>query len=365
MPKVNAGLLDKARARLGEAVLDPLLWPELMEGLSRAVGAAGAGLLQSDATTPDIPRTPDVAEMITSYFENGWHTRDIRARAGFPLLLAGARVVADDDVVTPEQIHSSSFYNESLLPFGLQWFAAVGFWAGSSFWALSFQRTRRQGAFLAPEKRILAELSQHLTEVATLSDTVGRIALLGSTSALDLVQQPAVSVDRRGAILQTNAVSEAIWDADIAVSNNRLVLADSWARSALEHLFDQLARPDPAPLRGSEPIVVRRRVRPPVLLRALPVPPAARSPFLGARAILTLTSLEPNPRPAAALLAKTFGLTPAEAKLAAILANGTSLETAAEELGISRETARNRLKSVFLKTATHRQSQLVALLARL
>ena len=32
---------------------------------------------------------------------------------------------------------------------------------------------------------------------------------------------------------------------------------------------------------------------------------------------------------------------------------------------ITRETARNHLKSVFLKTDTHRQSQLVALLARL
>jgi hypothetical protein len=35
---------------------------------------------------------------------------------------------------------------------------------------------------------------------------------------------------------------------------------------------------------------------------------------------------------------------------------------AARELEISRETARNQLKSVFAKTDTHRQSELVALL---
>jgi DNA-binding NarL/FixJ family response regulator len=38
---------------------------------------------------------------------------------------------------------------------------------------------------------------------------------------------------------------------------------------------------------------------------------------------------------------------------------------AAKELKISKETVRNRLKSVFLKTDTHRQSELVALLQQL
>ena len=76
-------------------------------------------------------------------------------------------------------------------------------------------------------------------------------------------------------------------------------------------------------------------------------------------------SIEPKPRPNASLLSKIFGLTFAEAKLAAALADGTSLEEAAEELHISRETARSQLKIVFGKTDTHRQSQLVALLSRL
>jgi DNA-binding CsgD family transcriptional regulator len=41
-----------------------------------------------------------------------------------------------------------------------------------------------------------------------------------------------------------------------------------------------------------------------------------------------------------------------------------SIETAADNLGVAYETARNMLKSIFQKTDTHRQGELVALLAR-
>jgi DNA-binding CsgD family transcriptional regulator len=58
-------------------------------------------------------------------------------------------------------------------------------------------------------------------------------------------------------------------------------------------------------------------------------------------------------------------LTPSETRLAALLARGLSIETAAMELRIARQTARNQLKSVFAKTGVHRQSELVSLIAQL
>jgi DNA-binding CsgD family transcriptional regulator len=57
-------------------------------------------------------------------------------------------------------------------------------------------------------------------------------------------------------------------------------------------------------------------------------------------------------------------LTPAEGRVAALIAQGIAPERAAERLGVSRETVRNQLRAVFAKTGTHRQSELVALLAR-
>jgi hypothetical protein len=47
--------LMKATARLGDAIVDPGQWPDILDGMSRAVGAEGALLLQSDVRTPDVP----------------------------------------------------------------------------------------------------------------------------------------------------------------------------------------------------------------------------------------------------------------------------------------------------------------------
>jgi DNA-binding CsgD family transcriptional regulator len=63
------------------------------------------------------------------------------------------------------------------------------------------------------------------------------------------------------------------------------------------------------------------------------------------------------------LLRCHFGLTPAEARLALQLVAGETLRSAAAKLGISYETARTHLKTVFNKTGTCRQAELVIVLA--
>lgn len=60
-----------------------------------------------------------------------------------------------------------------------------------------------------------------------------------------------------------------------------------------------------------------------------------------------------------------FGLTPMEIRLAVALAGGATIQKAADTLGITAGTARVHLKSIFAKTDTHRQAELVALLARM
>jgi len=357
--------LRRAAGRLGDAAIDPAVWPDILQDISLAVGAEGAALLQSDTRTLDIPVSHGVREAFQAYFRNGWHERDLRAERGVPLLKRGAKVIIDDDLITSDEMRRTDYYNECLLPFGFQWAAVVGFRAGPALWGLSIQRAARQGSFKAEDKSILVQLSYRLTEIATLSTVVGRVALLNVVNALNLIPQAAIAIDRSGFVLEANKAAEVFFDRDIRVALRRLILSDTEAKHAFETFLGRLRLvPDTVAL-PTEPIVARRHGRPPITIKILPIDGAARAPFIGARALLLLTELGAKPAPKEALLVKAYNLTMAEARLAARIATGASLEEIAEEFEIARTTARNQLKAVFAKTGTHRQGELVALLARI
>jgi len=65
------------------------------------------------------------------------------------------------------------------------------------------------------------------------------------------------------------------------------------------------------------------------------------------------------------VLQRGFGLTRCEARLATALSTGMSLREIARQVGVEIGTVRGQLKSVFIKTGTKRQPELVAILARL
>lgn len=74
---------------------------------------------------------------------------------------------------------------------------------------------------------------------------------------------------------------------------------------------------------------------------------------------------EPTHRLALDVVQKGFGLTPAEARLAVRLKDGLSISESAELLGVSVNTARNQLRSIFQKIGVNRQSELVRSLTHL
>ena len=81
--------------------------------------------------------------------------------------------------------------------------------------------------------------------------------------------------------------------------------------------------------------------------------------------LLTIRKLSPLETTALAKgISQYFRLTPSEEILCNHLAQGHDLAECQKILGISRETARSRLKAIFHKTGTRRQAELVALLIR-
>ena len=80
------------------------------------------------------------------------------------------------------------------------------------------------------------------------------------------------------------------------------------------------------------------------------------------RALVFVSDPEQRPRPKMDALKELYRLSPAEAQMAALLASGAALEEVASHQGITRETARTRLKQIFAKTGVSRQADLVRLI---
>ncbi|GJE68878.1 helix-turn-helix transcriptional regulator [Methylorubrum podarium] len=83
-----------------------------------------------------------------------------------------------------------------------------------------------------------------------------------------------------------------------------------------------------------------------------------------AHRLLILIDLAVRTQVCAPALEKIFGLTAAEGRLAAELSRGIPLATIAQSRNVSIATLRSQLASIFGKTGTSRQPELVALLAR-
>jgi DNA-binding CsgD family transcriptional regulator len=212
----------------------------------------------------------------------------------------------------------------------------------------------------AEEERILASFTKRLIEIAAVTEA--RESSLSPIAALNAMRLPAIALDRHGFVTDVNAAADAVFDHDIKIKDRRLFVHDPDSRAVLKEAIDQLISLPRLNSLALEPIIVPRKDKYPVIVRIWPFEGPAYPPPQELRALLTLNALGRRPGPPAAILAKTFHLTPSEAKLACIIARGAPPDIAARELKISRETARNQLKSVFAKTDTHRQSELVALL---
>ncbi|MGU4703690.1 helix-turn-helix transcriptional regulator, partial [Burkholderia cepacia] len=127
-------------------------------------------------------------------------------------------------------------------------------------------------------------------------------------------------------------------------------------------------------------VLAERTGSTPSVAHAIAVPRPSGKPRLGVliRAVPLSEWSEDNPRrPACAIfirdaerksqasheiVRKLFDLTPAETALALALVNGQTLEEAADELAISKNTARSHLRAIFSKTGVTRQATLVRLL---
>jgi len=165
-----------------------------------------------------------------------------------------------------------------------------------------------------------------------------------------------VVLDEGGQVLLTNPTAERILEEDIGRAGARVEQSE-WLRTAIKKLMRQASTR--FTLDQDAWVRVPREDKRDVVLHAVPVGHSGAR-----RTVLIFVDLSFNPEPRPEVLEKMFGLTPAEARAAIQITRGDTPADIARGGGVSIATVRSQLASVFAKTQTGRQAELVALLAR-
>jgi DNA-binding CsgD family transcriptional regulator/PAS domain-containing protein len=346
-----------------DAAIDSQQWVKALETVATVTESAGAILLpiQGDLI-PNVPFTERIGESAEDYFQNSWHLRDERNRGIHILVQRG--VVDDLDLFTSDEIKRHPYYQEFLAPHHLRWFAGVRVASGDDLWCLSIQRTIEQGPFSQAEKTALGRFSNRLSSSAALARALSAATAMGVLDAFEVSGKAVVLIDRHGEVFKANPSAERLLKGDVRIVKRKLIAKDARATAELDRaLHDLLWRRSGSCL--SSVVSLPRVGQRPLLAHPIRLSRLAANALADCQAAVILVDPNTRSHPSESSLRAAFQLTSAEARLAARLTAGASLESAAERLGIAKETARNQLKSIFSKIGIHRQAELVAVLASL
>jgi DNA-binding CsgD family transcriptional regulator/PAS domain-containing protein len=354
--------------RLYDAVICPDLWPQILQELASEANAVGCCIVIDDDKQTLIapPMSPELVEPLADFIESGWHRHDLRGRRGWPLYMAGRRVVIEHDVSTEEERRTGAYHNEWLRPWDLPWWAAVGFPAGNSQYALALLRNTKQGPFTPAEADILATWRPHLTRAVSLARLVSQGRADSVLEVLQLLDRAAFILDATGRVEQFNPSAEAMLKREFKLRQGKLRTRDRKDDVALQRLLAAVLTPHfPSGSDSEGPILASGLQGRRLLIEALPIVGLLSDVFANTRALLIVTELDARPVAQEERLRQIFRLSGAQAAVAARLAAGSELSDIADSLKIARGTARNHLKAVFQKTGARRQSELTSLIQRI
>lgn len=174
-----------------------------------------------------------------------------------------------------------------------------------------------------------------------------------------------VTIDKNGNLALLVDENEREQDFCLVINWKSIQVKDPVQKAKLERLikasivFDES---NDAPL--PPPVKLETESGRTMYIDAIPVTKAQRGKFGDIRSLLYFREVEESLDVAGSSLQQEYDLTPAEAAVAARLSRGANLRSVAGELHVSIWTVRSHLRSVFQKTNTHRQAELVALLTQ-
>ena len=235
---------------------------------------------------------------------------------------------------------------------------------------LAVNRGVREGPFNATDISLIERIVSHVARAAELHLRITSVAVHNEmlTSVLNRMSEGIILVDAQCKVRLMNRAAEHIIAAgdtltvrsgqigaiDACDSNQlrRRIAAATSVSSDADELTRALAVRSSS---SSRPLVVT--VAP--LTRRIEVQVGDDGPLAA-----ILFSI-PTTDGSTLAFASAFGLTAAERRLARGLVAGMTLEEIASRNGVTKNTLRNQIRSIFSKTGTNRQAELVRLLSDL
>lgn len=356
--------------RLYDASVNPELWSAFIEGVTEALQAKEACLfvqslhpIRGHVVASNVD--PEAARLYNEYYSsiNPW-------------IIRGAHLIHTGNVITDHWLPKSElirteFYTDFLRKYNVYYAVdAVLFKHESLTGNLAAHRAKTAKPFGKDEVKLLQLLMPHLQRAVQLQQRLFGLESQHEalTDVLDRLPQAIILLDQKGRVLLVNRGAHAILKQrdGLTLSKEGVLCASDPNRTAalrdlIEGAVHTSLRQGLSPggalrlprLSGARPLSIL--VTPIGIGGSLPL--AVRS-----AAVVFVSDPESRLETDEQVISRLHGLTGAEAKLAAVLMQGKSMERAAEELQVSLNTARTHLKRIFGKTGTRRQGELVRLL---
>ena len=351
---------------------EPSTWSEVLERLGAALGGClGAIHYQNTVSkwsnvTINWAMDPAAVEAYAYYATiNPWWTRTE--------LIAEGNVFTTEMLYPDELLLRTEFYDGWLRTQDVH--RGIGgtiLKSGTLAANLSIMRPTQAAQFDEKDLELVRVLMPHLQRAFQLHNRIQALERKGNAAAdaLDQLQQGVVLLDAKGRVLLVNRAATALFAAEKTLQLNArgLLAANSAENRQLNALIQGAIATGSGngSHSGGAMSISRADFRQPLQILVMPLRTAAL--YLGKDLpVAGIFISDPEKRPVSdnELLRQLYGLTPAESRLAQMLAAGESLNDAAEKLRVATSTVRSQLKSIFAKTNTHRQSDLVRVLLRL
>ena len=363
------GLLDL----IYDAAVEPKLWFNVMERVAPMIGGEHSVMSRLDIV--DGTGSAEVAGIdpgvLDSYFSHFYQVNPLQFVENTSIYTKywRPRIIIDEEWLPRSEFESSEYYNDFLKPLSAEWGMVVRLGLrGSEVATINVARSFRRGRFEPHEIDLASRLQPHLVRAYALSERLATLQALNANFAQALDRSPLAMLllSGEGRILHANIQGERLLSVGdlLCVIGGRL----SGVRPYDDQQFSRLIAEAAAPgweRRTAGAISLRSPKRPFALsMTVSPLHLDRTTVFSGGRAVLVCVSdpASTSSTPTSATLATLFSLTASEARLAADLRAGLSLKAAAELHSVSVNTVRAQLTSIFAKTGTHRQSELMRLM---